>query len=157
MGGKKRNVIAKKNSVGQTGDNGGSSHSSIQTPALCFSRSSGLLSTHGEEEGESFEGVQKIGSSSGGRTTVKFPKMRVTRGTGCDIGRLSPHLQSCSVIRVSHWSQWGYSTSLISQMSCSPIRAPSRHLLRSPRRLCPGTPIKSCQRRGRRATNKAVC
>lgn len=55
-------------------------------PSPRFSRSSGWLSTHGEEEGEGFEGFQKIGSSSHGSTTVKFPKMGVIRGTGYDIG-----------------------------------------------------------------------
>lgn len=70
---------------------------------------------------------------------------------------LSPLLQSSSVIRVSRWRQWGYSTSLISQMSASPIRESRPHLLQTPRLLCPGTPVKCCQRRQRRATNNSIC
>lgn len=70
---------------------------------------------------------------------------------------LSPLLQSSSVIRVSCWSQWGYSTSLISQTSASPIRESSQHLLRAPRLLCPGTPIKCCQRWECRGTNNSIC
>lgn len=68
----------------------------------------------------------------------------------------SPLLQSSTVIWVSCWSQWGYSTLLISQMSASPIRESRQHLLQAPRLLCPGTPIKCCQRRECRAANSAL-
>lgn len=41
-------------------------------------------------------------------------------------------------------------------MSASPIRESRRHLLQAPRLLCPGSPIKCCQRRECRATNNFI-